>query len=253
MHIVILGSATSSGVPIIGCSCPVCTSKDARDIRTRASAYILINGKGLLIDTSADFRAQALARKIMRVDAVLYTHAHADHTVGIDDLRSFNYIQNARIPVYGSSETLAAIRRRFEHLFEPLQEGGGLAKVDLFPVSEPFQPFDGVTVIPIPVMHGILPIYGYRIGGFAYLTDASFISEESYELLHDLDLLVLGALRETKHPTHFSFSEAIEEIEKIKPRQVLLTHLSHNYLHKDLLKRFRENIKPSYDGLEVDL
>ncbi len=250
MRLTFLGTGTSHGIPVVGCGCPVCRSRDPRNGRTRASVLVRTKGVSLLIDTATEFRLQALREGIRSTDAILFTHAHADHLHGLDDIRPL--CGSAPIPVYGSSNTLEEIRRRFDYIFHPRRKGGGIPRIDTFAV-EGGRPFSaaGVSVTPVPVRHGGLSVFGYRIGGMAYLTDCSEIPESSFPLLEDLDLLVLGALRYRSHETHFSVPEALAAIERISPRRALLTHFCHDIDHGTLKKELPRGVAPSYDGLTV--
>lgn len=247
-----LGSGTSAGVPVIGCRCAVCTSSDPRNRRMRPGVLLELAAGNLLIDTSPDFREQALRFAIPRVDAVLYTHSHADHVFGLDDLRIFNFLQRAPIPCFGSPETMARMRQIFTYVFEDGQEGGGKPKLELHPVTAPFELL-GETVVPVPVEHGEMPVYGYRIGPFACVTDVSAIPESSYELLGGLDLLVLSALRYRPHPTHFSFAEAIAAARRIGARRTLFTHIAHDVDHARPELALPSGMEIGHDGLVVEL
>lgn len=232
LSITLLGTGTSTGVPRIACDCAVCTSSDPRNLRLRAGVRIDVAGEDgapggtLLVDTSPDLRQQALAHDIRRVDAVLFTHAHADHVYGLDDLRVFNFLQRAAIPLHGSAATLAAIRRAFSYAWEEGQEGGGKPSFELVPVDGPFELL-GRRVEPLPVWHGELEVTAYRIGGFALVTDVSAIPPASMERLGGLDLLVLGALRQRPHPTHFNIAEAVEVAGRLGAKRTVLTHVAH--------------------------
>lgn len=251
MEIVFLGSGTSHGIPTIACACPVCTSENPKNNRTRASVWIRTGGRSLLIDTSTDFRIQAIREKITKLDVILFTHAHADHLHGLDDIRPLCW--DKRIPVYGNSPTLSEIRRRFSYIFEDTQRGGGKPKIDLMELGETAEDIGGVRVQPIPIKHGSLDILGFRIGDFAYLTDCSEIPSESYDLLHDLDTLVIGALRDRPHETHFSVSQALAEVEKLRPARTYFTHLCHNLEHEELKSRLPSGVEPAFDGLILKL
>jgi phosphoribosyl 1,2-cyclic phosphate phosphodiesterase len=252
MRVTFLGSGTSTGVPVIGCACEVCGSPDPRDRRLRPSIRIEWPGASVLVDTSTDLRAQALRHDILRVDAVLYTHAHADHVLGLDELRTFNWRQRAPIPAYGSAATLADLSRTFWYAFETVQEGGGKPAVERRPVAGPFEML-GRRVVPVPVLHGRLPILGYRTGGFAYLTDASLIPEASRALLADLDMLVLAAPRERPHPTHMHLARAVEEAGRIAARRTVLTHIGHELLHARVSAGLPEGVELAYDGLVLTI
>ena len=251
MKLRILGSATSSGVPVIGCNCDVCTSADRRNFRTRTSALFVHDGRSLLIDASPDLRLQALWYQIERVDAMLVTHAHSDHIAGLDDLRAFNFRQRQAIPVYASPATLAEIRRRFAYIFEETQEGGGKPMLDLFAIDDSFS-VNGFSVIPIPLWHGELEILGFRIGNAAYCTDVSTIPEPSFAQLDGVKVLVIDALRRTPHPTHFSLDEALLAIERIGPDRAVLTHLTHVFDHETLSKELPDGVEPAFDGMVIE-
>lgn len=210
------------------------------------------DGTNVLVDTSTDLRQQALRHGLMRVDAVCYTHAHADHVFGLDDLRNFNWRRGGAIPVYGSAITLAAIRRTFWYVFEDVEAGGGKPLLDLHEVHGPF-PLLGRTVTPVPLHHGRLPILGYRIGGFAYLTDVSVIPEASYPLLADLDVLVLSALRYRPHPTHLHVARALEEAARIGAKRTLFTHIAHEMSHASLADTLPPGVELAYDGLAFEI
>ena len=254
LRVTLLGTGTSTGVPVIGCTCRVCRSSDPRDKRTRCACYIEANGLGILIDTGPDFRQQALREGIRRLDAVLYTHHHFDHVAGIDDLRPFFFENDRAIPCYAPPNTARALYRMYAYIFA---DGTypGVPRLRLHAVEGPFEVTsrygDGgrVRVEPIEVLHGELPMYGYRIGRFAYLTDASRIPETSYERLRDLDVLVLDALRERPHPTHFSIDEAIRVARRIGARQTYFIHMTHDVLHAEVDARLPEGINLAYDGL----
>jgi phosphoribosyl 1,2-cyclic phosphate phosphodiesterase len=252
MRVTFLGSGTSTGVPIISCRCDACRSDDPRDRRLRPSVLLEWTGANVLVDTSTDLRAQALRQGLERLDAVLYTHAHADHVLGLDDLRAFNWRQRAAVPVYGSAQTLDELSRTFWYVFEEVQVGGGKPAVERREVAGPFE-LRGRRIVPVPVMHGSLPILGYRIGGLAYLTDASEIPETSYPLLEGLDVLVLAAPRETPHPTHMHLARALEEAERVAARRTYLTHIGHDIVHARIAARLPERVDLAYDGLVLDV
>jgi phosphoribosyl 1,2-cyclic phosphate phosphodiesterase len=250
MKVIVLGSGTSTGVPVIGCNCRVCTSQNPKNRRLRASIIIQQNEYNILVDTSVDLRAQCLTNKIRRIDAVLYTHTHADHLYGVDELRIFNFIQHGKIPIYGSEETIESIKRTFPYLFTDVFYGGG--KPYLIPnVINGNLELAGLKITPVEIMHGDLPIFGYRVMNFAYITDVSEIPDDSMNSLKDLDVLIIGALRYEPHPTHFTIEQAIKVIKELKPRKAYLTHLGHSIDHEELEKNLPENIAPAFDGLEL--
>jgi phosphoribosyl 1,2-cyclic phosphate phosphodiesterase len=252
LEITFLGTGTSMGVPVPTCSCVVCTSSDPRDRRLRPSVLLRWSDASVLIDTSSDLRQQALAYGIERVDAVLYTHPHADHILGLDDLRLYNWRQRSPVPVYGSPRTLAALERTFWYVFDREPSESTRPAIDLCPVDGRFE-LHGRTIVPIPVMHGALAILGYRIGGFAYLTDVSAIPDGSFALLADLDVLVLNALRERAHPTHLNMEQALTLAARIGARRTLFTHMSHEVSHAATASRLPDGVSLAHDGLRLEL
>ncbi|WKZ32291.1 MAG: GPMC system MBL fold metallohydrolase [Thermodesulfobacteriota bacterium] len=253
MNIVILGCGTSTGVPVIGCHCEVCSSPNPLDKRTRSSLLIRTNGRNILIDTSTDLRAQALANGVERIDAVLYTHPHADHIHGIDDLRAFNLSNdNAAIPCYGSQRTVSRIKSTFEYIFKDDGRDGWKPNLSIQAVEGPFELF-GENVAPVPVMHGQATIFGWRVGQLAYVTDCSEIPEGSFEALRGAEILVLGALRHKPHPTHFTISQALEAAGKIGAPRTIFTHLSHNVLYGRDGKTLPPGVEFAYDGLTAEI
>ncbi|HOX46927.1 MAG TPA: MBL fold metallo-hydrolase [Myxococcota bacterium] len=252
MRVTILGSGTSSGVPVIGCECRVCTSPDPRDRRTRASAVVALPGGNLLLDTATDLRAQALREGLVRVDAVLFTHAHADHLHGIDELRLFNLRRQGAIPCFGNRDTLERLRAYLRYIFDAEQGESWRPALTLTEVTGPFELL-GARVVPIPLWHGRTPVLGYRLGGFAYLTDANRIPDESWGLLEGLEVLVLDALREKPHPTHFSLGEALEVVARLRPGRTVLTHLAHTVAHAEVSARLPAGVELAQDGLVLAL
>jgi phosphoribosyl 1,2-cyclic phosphate phosphodiesterase len=252
-RVTFLGTGTSHGVPMIGCRCATCTSADPRDQRLRPSIFVeLATGGALVVDTAPDFRTQALRFGVLRVDAVLFTHPHADHLLGLDEIRRFNALQRAVIPCYGNPETIAEVRRVFAYAFEPRQAGGGVPQLDLRPTTGPFE-VAGTTVTPVPVWHGQLPIHGYRVGAFAYLTDCSRIPDESWPLLDGVRTLVVGALRHRPHPTHFTVAQALDVVARVRPERALLTHIAHDLGHAATSDDLPPGVELAYDGLIVGI
>lgn len=257
MRLTLLGTGTSFGVPQIGCRCAVCASSDPRDRRTRTAALVEAGGATLLIDTPPELRLQLLAAGAARVDAVLYTHEHADHVHGIDDLRIFSLLQRAALPVYGSAATMGFLRGSYRYIFDQSMlpvPGTSRPRLELN-VVEPGVPFQaaGVEVMPFAFEHGHSPVLGFRIGRLAYLTDVKAVPAEARPLLQGLDLLVLNALWWRPHPTHLSIPEAIETARALGARRTLLTHLTHETGHADLAGRLPEGIEPAYDGLSLEI
>jgi phosphoribosyl 1,2-cyclic phosphate phosphodiesterase len=246
-----LGSGTSTGVPVIGCTCAVCTSANPRNHRWRPGLKLEVDGRVVLIDTPTDLRAQALRFGLPRVDAVVFTHAHADHVFGLDDVRVFNFRQRGPIPCYGSASTLEALRRTFAYVFEEGQEGGGKPQLELLEIEEPFSLF-GLPILPIPLWHGELEVLGYRIGNFAYLTDCNVIPEASFDLVHGVELLILDALRYRPHSTHFSVTEALAAATRIGAKRTILTHIGHEIDHDAPAVTLPPGVEFGYDGLAFE-
>lgn len=252
MIVTFLGTGTSTGVPVPTCDCAVCRSGDPRDRRLRPSILLRWPSASVLIDTSTDLRQQALTHRIDRIDAVLYTHSHADHLLGLDDLRLYNWKQRGPIPVYGSATTLKAMRRTFWYVFDENPPEHTRPAVEQHVVDSPF-PLHGETIVPVPVLHGRLPVLGYRMGKFAYLTDVSAIPETSFALLEGLDLLVLSALRDRPHPTHMTVEQSLAAAERIGARRTLFTHMSHELEHAGTCARLPRGVDLAYDGLEIEI
>ena len=250
IQITFLGTGTSTGIPQIGCTCPVCTSTDPKDNRLRTSAMISVNGKNILIDCGPDFRQQMLRSHLRRVDAVLITHIHYDHTGGIDDLRPFG--ENRMLPIYMESSVAEGIRNRLPYCFAD-HRYPGVPNIMLQEIGmEPFT-IEGITVTPIRVMHYKLPILGYRIGGLAYITDALTIPETEYEKLEGVDVLVINALRKQPHLSHQTLNEALQVIGRVNPREAYLVHMSHHMgLTAEVEKELPPHIHFAYDGLTVE-
>ena len=254
--VLVLGTGTSHGVPMIGCECDTCRSTDPRDRRSRASILIqLNNGQSVLIDTSPDLRMQALTHNVKRVDAIVYTHSHADHVMGLDEVRRFNALQKSAIPCYGDERTLSDLHRIYSYIFNPeTPRAGGIPQVVTARIVGEFCIGDA-TFVPIPVLHGSRTILGYRIGSFAYLTDCSGIPDTSWPLLSGVRTLILDALRERPHPTHLSVEQALAVVTQLKPERALFTHMCHDLPHAATCARLPAGVQLAYDGLtfEIDL
>jgi phosphoribosyl 1,2-cyclic phosphate phosphodiesterase len=249
--ILVLGSGTSVGVPMIGCRCKACASEDPRDKRLRPSVLLKLDDKRILIDTSPDFRYQALHFGIERLDAILYTHAHADHILGLDDVRPFNFMQKEHIPFYASVDSWQTIYRTFSYVFDAKPTESSRPRLTLNIFDE--QPFvvSGITVRPIKASHGKGSVHGFRFGNCAYLTDHSSIPPQSLALLNGLDVLFLDALRHNPHPTHSTVNESLRVVEELKPKRAFFTHVSHDLIHAQTEARLPDNVRLAYDGLEI--
>lgn len=253
-RVTVLGSGTSHGVPMIGCTCAVCTSSDPRDRRTRPSIYIEVDeGPKILVDTSTDLRQQALVNGVQRLDAILFTHSHADHVMGLDDSRRFSQMQKGAIPCYADAQTIESLRKTFYYVFDPKTEkGGGLPQIELHTIDGPFA-IGGVTIQPIPLMHGARPILGFRIGDFAYLTDTNHIPDQAWPLLAGVRTVILDALRHRPHPTHFTVAEALAAVERMRPSQAYLTHICHDLPHVATNQALPAGVELAYDGLQLTI
>jgi phosphoribosyl 1,2-cyclic phosphate phosphodiesterase len=263
VKVTVLGSGTSHGVPAIGCDCDVCRSSDPKDRRSRPSILIeLAEGdwspfagavRSILVDTSTDLRNQALANQVRRVDAILFTHTHADHVFGIDDVRRFNQMQQSAIACYADAPTAASLRRMFGYIFEPpKQKGGGLPQLSLFEIAGPFS-LGGVEIVPITLFHGALPVLGFRVGPFAYLTDCNRIPDGSWLLLDGVRTVVIDALRHRAHSTHFSVNEAIDAVRRMRAEHAYFTHISHDLPHAVTNAQLPAGVELAYDGLVLEI
>ncbi len=263
LKVTVLGSGTSHGVPMIGCDCATCRSADPRDTRSRPSILIEVVGtppaaagsaiatgvRSILVDTSTDLRTQALRHDLRRVDAILFTHSHADHIFGLDDVRRFNVVQHGAIPFFADERTLADLRRTFSYIFTPPAAiGGGIPQLVPFRIGGPFS-LGGVEVTPVPVLHGARPILGFRLDRFAYLTDCSAIPAASWPLLEGVELLIVDALRHRTHPTHFNVEEALAVVARLRPRQAYFTHICHDLPHAETCAALPAGVELAYDGL----
>ena len=270
MRVTVLGSGTSHGVPAIGCDCDVCRSTDPKDQRTRPSILIEINGgavgaapraasafaasvTSILVDTSTDLRMQALANDIRRVDAILFTHSHADHVFGLDDVRRYNHMQRAAIPCYADAGTIASLRRMFSYVFEPPKQiGGGIPQLTLTEITGPFT-IGSVDIIPIRLFHGTLPVLGFRIGSFAYLTDCNRIPDHAWPLLDGVRTVIIDALRRRPHSTHFSVDEAIAAVGRMRADRAYFTHVCHDLGHAATNAQLPAGMELAYDGLVLEI
>jgi phosphoribosyl 1,2-cyclic phosphate phosphodiesterase len=256
IQLTVLGSGTSMGVPTLGCHCPVCDSKDPRDKRLRPSILLSQNGQNVVIDTTPDFRTQALRAGIDRLDAILLTHSHADHILGFDDIRPYNIRQRAALPVYSNEETFRVIRRAFSYVFDDKPTLSTVPSVTLNVLRGPVELL-GVAFLPVPLLHGDMEVLGFRFGRAAYLTDFSKLPESSYALLEGLDDLILDALRDVPHPMHQTVEQALALIQRIKPRRAWFTHIAHDLPHQETNARLRDlgfpNVQLAYDGLQLEV
>lgn len=253
MKITFLGTGTSQGVPVIGCRCEVCTSLDYRDKRLRSSVHISIDGKSLVVDTGPDFRQQMLREGIRQLDGVLFTHGHRDHVAGLDDVRAYNFLQGIDMPLFAVKDVLAQIKSEFYYAFQE-QKYPGIPQLQLNEIDgRPFA-VAGINVHPLPVWHMKLPVLGFRIGNFSYITDANQIPDSTYELLRGTDTLVLNALQREKHISHFNLEEALIVTKKIGARRTYFTHISHKLgLHQAVSAELPESVALAHDGLTIEV
>jgi phosphoribosyl 1,2-cyclic phosphate phosphodiesterase len=253
VKVTFLGTGTSQGVPVIGCDCPVCCSANPKDNRLRSSILIETQNKVFCVDTGPDFRQQMLREKVQRLDAVLYTHEHKDHTAGMDDVRAFNFKLNRPIDLYVDENVDKCLRREFSYAFSE-NPYPGVPRLEMHKIiNQPFS-VQGVDFIPIQLMHHKLPVFGFRIGDFAYCTDVNYIAPEEKQKLKGLEVLILTSLRKEKHISHFSLSEALELIDELKPKKAYLTHISHYLgMHNEVSKELPKNVALGYDGLSFSV
>jgi phosphoribosyl 1,2-cyclic phosphate phosphodiesterase len=274
MRVTLLGTGTSHGVPAIACDCAVCHSDDVRDRRMRPSILLDLGEETdrpaltsadaalspiaaavryVLVDTGTDLRTQALAFNVRRVDAILFTHSHADHIMGLDEVRRYNMVQQSAIGCYADGRTLGDLRRIFSYIFDAgTPVGGGVPRLSLFEIGGPFS-IGGVDVVPVPLMHGSRQILGYRVGSFAYLTDCNHIPDRSWPLLEGVDTLVLDALRNRPHSTHFSVDQALQVVDRLRPSRTWFTHICHDLPHAATCARLPEGVELAYDGLVLEI
>jgi len=252
LHLTILGSGTSMGVPTLACHCAVCESKDPRDKRTRPSVLLSYSGRNVVIDTTPDFRFQAMRAHIDRLDAIIYTHAHADHILGLDDIRPYNLKQKGRVPIYGSAATLRILQRTFAYIFDPAPTESSLPGVELHSIEGPFELF-GLKFTPIAAMHGTTDVLGFRFGKAAYLTDFSSVPESSKALLRGLDDFVLDALRYVPHPMHSTVDQSLKLVEEVAPKRAWFTHVCHDLGHAETNTKLPESVRLAYDGLSFEV
>ncbi|MCH8852161.1 MAG: MBL fold metallo-hydrolase [Planctomycetes bacterium] len=277
MKVIMLGTGTSHGIPMIACDCEVCTSDDPRDRRTRPSIHVQHNGIHILVDTAPELRLQCLAGGIRRADAVLFTHHHADHVTGLDDLRRFNWLQSCTLKCYAQQDDITAIRRMFAYAFVDNPEyPSHKPDLDFIPIDGPFEltrsrrlqparspaevqstdsnePTATCTVLPIPLIHGPTPVLGFRFDNFAYCTDCSYIPDDSMKMLEGLEVLILDALRRRPHPTHFNLEEAVEWAGRIGAKQTYFTHIAHELLHEKTNSELPPNMQLGHDGQVIEL
>lgn len=248
-----MGTGTSQGVPVIGCTCKICRSADPKDNRLRTSVHIEYKEKSFVIDTGPDFRQQMLREKIVDLDFILYTHHHKDHIAGMDDIRSYNFRLNKAIPIYASFDTILQLKNEFPYVFTP-HGYGGVPRIEVHEIhNQPFK-VQNLEVIPVEVFHHKLPVFGFKIDRFAYITDANSISEKELEKIKNVKVLVINALQKSPHISHFTLNEALDEIEKINPKKAFITHISHKMgLHEEVIKELPDHVSLAYDGLKIDI
>lgn len=253
MRVTLLGTGTSQGVPIVGCTCDVCTSSDPRDQRLRTSAFVEVDGLNLLIDAGPDLRQQLLANKITNIDAILLTHEHTDHVGGIDDVRPVNFLNHKSIDIYGLPRTLGIVKKNFDYAFAE-HKYPGVPQLQLKTIKDDKFTIGNTEITSIHVMHLAMPILGYRIHDFAYITDGSFISPKELAKMHNLDTLVINALGIKEHYSHFNLKHALAIIDELKPKRAFLTHISHNMgKYEDVIKMLPANVLPGCDGLNFEV
>ena len=253
MRVTFLGTGTSQGVPIILCTCEVCQSQDTRDKRLRSSIMVEVDGQTFIVDTGPDFRQQMLLYKVKNVDAIMFTHEHKDHIAGLDDIRAFNYVQKRPVDIYAELRVQEALKREYAYVFTEFKYPG-IPEMNMHLIENKSFKIKQTLVTPIRAMHYMLPILGFRIGNFTYITDANFIDEMEMEKIKGSKVFVLNALRRKKHISHYSLQEALDVINEVKPERAYLTHVSHALgFHAEVEKELPENVKVAYDGLVIEM
>ncbi|MGN6625401.1 MAG: MBL fold metallo-hydrolase [Tepidisphaeraceae bacterium] len=252
IELLFLGTGTSAGVPMIGCHCPVCTSTDPHDRRTRCSVVISYDGKRILVDTTPELRLQCVAHGVNAIDAVVFTHAHADHIMGLDDVRRFNAIKGGPLDIWADQKTFHGIEQAFGYAFKAPDPAAKVFRPHLVRrfIDGPFE-LEGLTWQPIPLLHGKMHVLGFRVGNLAYCTDVSTMPDDSYDLLHGLDLLVIDALAWHEHPTHFSIAQAMEVVDRVRPKMTYFTHIAHGLGHEETNAKLPPHVRLAYDGLTL--
>jgi len=253
LKVTFLGTGTSQGVPVIACDCPVCQSLDFRDKRLRVSIHIDVDGKSFVVDTGPDFRQQMLRERIQNVDAILFTHEHKDHTAGMDDIRAFNYKYQKAMPAYARKQVMDQLKKEFAYVFEE-HKYPGIPEINLIEIkNQPFE-IEGISIQPIEAKHMFLPVFGFRIGKFTYLTDLNYISGEELEKVKGSSVIVLGALQKTEHQSHFRLDQAVDLLKQLNPQKAYLTHISHRMgLHAEVSKELPDFIQLAHDGLTIQM
>lgn len=253
MRVTILGSGTSQGVPVITCECRVCQSTNSKDKRLRTSAMVEWKNKVIVIDAGPDFRQQMLTNHVKKLDAILLTHLHKDHIAGLDDVRAFNFKQKKPMDIFADALTIQQVKNEFPYVFDGT-DYPGIPQMNMHLIDDNPFVLDDIEIIPIPVLHYKLPVYGFRIDNFAYITDASYIPESSMQLLQNLEVLIINALRYEKHYSHFNVAEALEIVEKLKPKRAYFTHISHNLgLHEEVEASLPHHVFLAYDTLKIEI